>query len=276
MNELFQFSGQPELQSPTLIVGWSADASQLGSRVTDYLNRKLGGQAFCEIEPVEFFSLGGVTIENDLVQFPESKFYACPQNDLVVFQSTTPNHEWYKFLNLILDIAQNHCHVKELYTVGGMITLGAHTAPRDMWSTFNSPELKKTLSPYRLSREMNFETPPGGRPTLNSFLLWTAQRRSIPGANLWVPIPFYLVAADDPQAQKRVLEFFNHRLDLQVDFGDLDEEIRKQNEKIARMRTNFPEIDKYISKLESNIRLSEGENEELVKRVEECLGETRD
>lgn len=276
MNELFQFSGQPELQSPTLIVGWSADASQLGSRVTDYLNRKLGGQAFCEIEPVEFFSLGGVTIENDLVQFPESKFYACPENDLVVFQSTPPSHEWYKFLNLILDIAQNHCHVKELYTVGGMITLGAHTAPRDMWSTFNFPELKETLSPYGLSREMNFETPPGGRPTLNSFLLWTAQRRNIPGANLWVPIPFYLVTADDPRAQKRVLEFLNHRLDLQIDFADLDEETRKQDEQIDRMRTEFPEIDKFIRKLESNIRLSDEENEKLVKQVQQFLRETKD
>ena len=276
MNELFHFSGQPELRSPTLIVGWSADASQLGTRVTDCLIRKLGGQPFCVIEPVEFFSLGGVTIENDLVEFPESKFYACPQNDLVVFQSAAPNHEWHKFLNLILDIAQNHCHVKELYTVGGMIALGAHTAPRQFWGTFNSAELKKTLNPYKLSRELDYETPPGGRPTLNSFLLWEAKTRNIPGANLWVPIPFYLVDADDPRAQKTVLEFLNHRLNLRIDFADLDEETRKQDEIMQRMRTEFPEIDKYIGKLESNMRLSEEENEKLVKKVDEFLRETRD
>ena len=217
-----------------------------------------------------------MTIENDLVQISESKFYACPENDLVVFKSAPPSREWYKFLNLILDIAQNYCHVKELYTIGGMISLSAHTAPRQFFGTLNSPELKKTLSSYRLTRELNYETPPGQRPTLNSFLLWTAKRRNIPGANLWVPIPFYLVAVDDPQAQKNVLEFLNHRFDLQIDFGDLDEEIRKQNERLARMRTNFPEIDKHITKLESNIRLSEGENEKLVKQVEEFLGETRD
>ncbi len=276
MKELFKFSRQPELRNPSLVIGWSVEASSLGAKVTDYLIRKLRGQTFCEIEPVEFFSLGGVTIENDLVQISESKFYACPENDLVVFRSTPPSHEWYKFLNLILDVAQNYCHVKELYTVGGMISLGAHTAPREFFGTLNSPDLKKTLSPYRLTRELNYETPPGQRPTLNSFLLWTAKRRNIPGANLWVPIPFYLVAVDDPRAQKRILEFFNHRFDLQIDFGDLDEEIREQNEKIARMRTNFPEIDKLISKLESNIRLSEGENEELVRQVEEFLRETRD
>jgi len=144
-----------------MVVGWSADAGNLGAKVTDYLIKKLGGETFCEIEPEEFFSLGGVTIENDLVQFPESKFYACPQNDLVVLKSTPPGHEWYKFLNLILDIAQNHCHVKEVYTVGGMISLGAHTAPRQFFGTLNSLELKRALSPYGLTREVNYESPPG-------------------------------------------------------------------------------------------------------------------
>jgi len=276
MKEPFKFSTQPELRSPSLVIGWSVDASYLGTKVTDYLIRKLGGQSFCEIEPMEFFTLGGVAIENDLIQFPETKFYACPENDLVILKSTPPSYEWYKFLNLILDIAQNYCHAKELYTIGGMVSPSAHTTPREFFGTINSSELKKTLSPYRLTRELDYETPPGQKPTLNSFLLWAAKRRDIPGVNLWVPIPFYLVALDDPTAQKRVLEFLNHRFDLQIDFADLDEEIRKQNERIHKMRTDFPEIDKYISKLESNLRLVEGEGEKLVKQVEEFLREARD
>jgi len=63
---------------------------------------------------------------------------------------------------------------------------------------------------------------------------------------------------------------------LRIDFDDLDEEIRGQNEKIHRMRTDSPEVDKCISKLESNVRLSEKENENLIKQVEELLGETGD
>ncbi len=280
MKKPFEFSTQPELQpelqSPSLIVGWGADASYLGTKVADYLIRKLGGQAFCEIEPMEFFPLGGVTIENDIVEFPEVKFYACPDYDLVILKSTPPSYEWYKFLNLTLDIAQNHCHVKELHTIGGMVSLDAHTAPREFFGTINSSELKRTLSPHRLTRELDYETPPGQKPTLSSYLLWIAKKRDIPGANLWVPIPFYLVTVDDPAAQKRVLEFLNHRLDLQIDFADLDEEIRKQNERIHKIRTDFSEIDQYISKLESNLRLTERESTKLVKQVEESLKETRD
>jgi len=274
MNNSLKFSWQPSLQSPSLVIGWSTDASKLGSQVTDYLNRKLEGQSFCEIEPVEFFTLGGVIIEDNLIRFPESKFYAYPKNDLVVFRSTPPRYEWYKFLNLILDIAE-HCQAKELYTIGGMVSLNAHTAPRQLRSTFNSSELKETLSHYSLVSGLNYETPPGQRPTFNSFLLWAAKRRNIPGASLLVPIPFYLVAVDDPEAQRKVLEFFNQRFDLGIDFSDLDEEIRQQNQVMAEVRNNFPDINESIRRLESDLRLSAKESQKLAKEIERFLREKR-
>ncbi len=276
MTELIQFSSQPVLQSPSMVVGWNLDASHLGLSVTDYLIERLGGQPFCEIEPVDFFSLGGVVVENDLVQFPETRFYACPDSELVVLRSTPPAYEWYRFLNLILDVAQQNYHVEEIYTIGGMVALGAHTAPRQLFATPNSAEFRDVLSDYQVTRDMDYESPPGQQPTLNSYLSWTAKVRSIPAANLWVPIPFYLLSVEDPRAQRVVLEFLARRLDLLIDLSGVDEEIRKQNEKMGRLRANLPEVDNSISKLESNVRLSEGENEDLVKQVERFLRETGD
>jgi len=243
--------------------------------VTDYLNRKLGGKNFGEIEPVEFFSLGGVVVEDDLVKFPESKFYSCPDKNLVIFRSDPPSYEWYKFLSLILDTAEYYCRTTEIYTIGGMVSLAAHTTPRELIGTFNSPELKKALSQYNISGELDYETPPGQRPTLNSFLLWVARRRNIPGISLWVPIPFYLVAVEDPKAQRRVLEFFNQRFDLRIDLSDLDEEIKQQNQLIAEVRNSFPDIDESISRLERNLRLSEEENQKLVQEIGKFLREKR-
>lgn len=271
MKDLFKLSGQPKLRSPSLVVGWSTDAGKLGSKVTDYLNKKLGSRDLGEIELTDFFPLGGVTIEDDLIQFPESKFYACPKNDLVIFKGDAPSYEWFKFINLILDAAGHYGRVKELYVIGGMVFLGAHTAPRELLAIFNSLELKQSLSQYNLGRNMDYQTPHGQRPTLNSFLSWAARRRNIPGVSLWVPIPFYLVAMEDPKAQKKLLEFLDQRFSLQIDFQDIDEEIRKQDEKIAQLRDSSPEIDEYISKLESNLRLSEKETEKLVKQIEELL-----
>ena len=76
---------------------------------------------------------------------------------------------------------------------------------------------------------------------------------------------------DDPKAQTRILEFFNQRFDLAIDFSDLDEDIKSQNEKLAQMRNSFPDIDESIRRLESNLRLSDEENQKLVREIEKFL-----
>lgn len=274
MTDLLKLSGQPGLKNSSLVVGWSLDAGKLGVKVVDYLNKKLGGQNFGEIEPIEFFSLGGVSIEDNLVEFPESMLYACPENNLVIFRSTPPNRDWFRFLTLILDAAEQ-CQVREIHAIGGMVTLSAHTAPREILGTYSSPELKESLSQYDFTGGGDYETPPGQRPTLNSFLIWAARQRNIPGVALWVPVPFYLVAGDDPQAQKKVLEFLNQRLNLQLDLSDLDDEVRQQNQLIAEIRDTHPDIDELIGKLESDLRLSEEESQTLVTEMEKLLREKR-
>ena len=262
-----------ELRQSSLVLGWSEDGGNLGRKATDYLNRKLKGQEFAEIEPEDFFPFGGVGIRDNLAQFSESKFYACSEHELVVCQSDSPGAEWYKFLNSVLDVAEHCCRVKELYIIGAMVSLSAHTTPRRLLAVVNSAEMKEVLSRYELAIDMDYQTPPGGRPTLNSFLLWMAKGRNILGVTLWVPIPFYLAAMEDAQAQKKVLSFVNERLDLKIDFSDLDQEIREQNEKLALARSRFPQIDDYINRLESNLMLSEEENGELIKKIEDFLRE---
>ncbi len=264
---------EPELRQSSLVLGWSEDMGNLGRKATGYLNRKLNGQEFAEIEPEAFFPLGGVAIEGNLARFPESKFYVCQEYGLVVFQSDSPGAEWYKFLNSVLDVAEQHSRVKELYLLGAMISFSAHTTPRQLLAVVNSAEMKEILSQYDLARDMDYQTQPGERPTLNSFLLWIAKERNIPGVSLWVPIPFYLAAMEDAQAQKKVLSFLNERLDLEIDFSDLDREVREQNEQLAQLRSRFPQIDDYINRLESNLMLSEEENGELIKKIEDFLKE---
>lgn len=271
MTELLKYLSKPHFENPALVVCWESDAGQIGTKVAEELINEFEGYAFCEIDPADFFPMGGVAIENDEVLFPEGTFYAIADHDLVIFSSAIPRSEWYKYLNLIMDVALETCNARELYTIGGMVTLAAHTVSRDFWATFNSMEIKMSLANYQISREMNFETPPGSRPTLNSFLLWIAKQRGLHGANLWIPIPFYLVDGDDPAAQKAILEFLDSRLDLHLNFARLDGEIMRQNERLVRLCQEKPVIDRTIKKLENDIRLSESEHETLVKEVDEYL-----
>jgi proteasome assembly chaperone (PAC2) family protein len=267
----FEIYEEPQFQSSSLVVGWTEDSGKLGSEVISYLHKKLWADEFAEIEPADFFPLDGVSIIDDVAHISESKFYYCQEMNLVFFPSSPPRAEWYRFLNSVLDVAEQYCHVKELYTVGGIVSLEPHTAPRELLAVANSPEMKKALSRYDLSLDMNYQTPPGQRPTLSSYLLWMAKKRSIPGASLWVPIPFYLMAVEDPQAWKEPLKFFDQRFALGLDFTDLDEEIERQNEQLAQLRACSPEIDSYIRRLEIKLSLTEEENEKLVKEVEEFL-----
>ena len=275
VNEYINLIKKPDLKNPTLLVTWVMDSRSLGASITDFLIKNLENYVFCEIEPVEFFTLSGVNIEDDFVQFPESRFYACPDEDLVLFKSTPPHHEWHTFLNLVLDVAQKYCNIGEVYTMGGMVSLAAHTSPRQFFSTSNSRSMKKALSQYLIARDTNYETPPGGKPTLNSYMLWCAKQRSIPGANLWVPVPFYLLSSGDPVAQKKIIEFLNRKFSLNMDLSDIDNTIYRTNERINLLREEKPEINEYISKIESNARLTTEENEKLLKEVEQFLKDIR-
>jgi len=259
---IFKFSKIPKLKSPSLVVGWSKDAGKLGAEVIDFLNKKLGSQEFCQIEPTGFFSLGGVKVEDDMAQFPESKFYCCERGDLVIFKSNQPQYEWYKFLNSVLDVAEYHCKIKELYTVSGTVCSIAHTSPRRILTVFNQPELKNILQGYGLV-DMEYE----GEPALNSYLLWMAKRRNIPGVSLWAEIPFYLAAEEDPKAWRRILEFFDRKFTLNIDLEEISEEIKKQNKKMMSIRRKKPVINKYISQLEKGFMLNEKEQEKLAKEV---------
>ncbi|MFC1999518.1 PAC2 family protein [Chloroflexota bacterium] len=267
------YNGPQPSSASTLIVGWDQDAGRLGARVIDFLISNLAGREFAEIEPVGFFPLDGVQVEADVATFPASKFYYCDQNNLVLFKSALPMSEWYRFLDTVLHIAETYGNVKEMYTVGGMVSFAAHTADRGVFGLPNSPEMKQTLQGWGLVGDMDYETPPGQGTTLNSFLLWVAKRRGLAGAGIWTAVPFYLAQMEDPQACKKVIEFLDDRFNLRIDFRGLDEEIGQQHERIARLRSRLPEIDDYIRSVESNVGLTEHEMESLVASIQEHLSE---
>ncbi len=269
MKELVEVRSQPELENASLVVGWQEDAGKLGPQVIDYLNKHIRGKSFCEIEPTKFFPLGGVAIDNNVAQFPVSRFYAGTRKDLVLFESTEPPHEQYRFLNSVLDVAEHYCRIKELYTVSGTISPIAHTGARRSLAVFNQPEFQRKLRGYELE-DMTWEGP----PAINSYLLWLAQRRGIPGVSLWPEIAFYLATTQDHRAARVVLSFFDRRFDLGLDFTGLDSEIKGQNEKIALLRREDPQIDRYIRTLEIGISLNEEEHLRLAQGVTEFLGKT--
>ena len=266
MKSIFRFSERPKFENPSLIVGWEQDNGKLSPKVIEYLNKKFKSKSFCEIEPMDFFSLAAVSIENDVAQFPEGKFYYSRRNDLVIFKGDEPRFERYRFLNAIADLAQSYCKIKELYTISATISPIAHTSPRQISAVFNQHQIQQKLRGYGL-QNLNWQGP----PAISSYLLWVAKNRGIPGVSLWPEIPFYLAAGEDFQAIKLTLSFLDKKFNLGLDLAELDENIRDQDIKIAELREEDSEINKYIGMLESELPLSEAEQVELTMKVTELL-----
>jgi proteasome assembly chaperone (PAC2) family protein len=266
MKKPFEFTAHPKLENPYLIVGWNEDTGKIASGMIDFLNEKLGCQNLCEIEPMNFFSMGGVSVEDDYARFPESKFFYSERNNLVIFKSNQPIYNHYIFLNSVLDVIESFCRIKELYTINGMVSSLAHTAPRRIFSVFNKSEFQERLQMYGLEG-LTWE----GAPAVSSFLLWIAERRGIPGLSLWIEVPFYLATLKDLYAVKIILSFLNQRFDLKLDIEEFDSKIKEQNEKIDLLREEKAEVNKYISLLESGLSLDEDDQLKLTKEIHELF-----
>jgi proteasome assembly chaperone (PAC2) family protein len=169
-------------------------------------------------------------------------------------------------LDAITDFAQSYCKIKDLYTISGTISPVAHTNPRLISAVYNQKAIREKHWGYGLD-DLNWEGP----PAINSYLLWVAKNKGIPGVSLWPQIPFYLAAGEDYQAVKLVLSFLDKKFNLSLDFGELDKEIRIQNIKIDHLREEDSEINKYMGMLESELSLNETEQMKLTMKVNEAL-----
>ncbi len=114
--------------------------------IADYLIKYSNGKIFCEIEPVDFFILGGVEVEDDIAHIPTNQFYCLEKNNIVVFKGYEPNINHYNFLSVILDIAQYHLNAKKIYTINGTISSLAYNAQRKILVVYNNQEFKEEFA----------------------------------------------------------------------------------------------------------------------------------
>ena len=259
----------PNLDHPSLLIGWQPqDLGKLASTVIHFLNEHLGGREIAELKPLGFYSFGGIRFKHDLVQIPASHFWACEKKNLLIFHSDEPEFEYDRFLNTVLEWAKSQFQAKDITTLNGTFSLIAHTQGRRIFTVFNQNEFKESLQGYDVEA-LTWEGP----PALSSYLLWVAKRRGLPGMSLWVEIPFYLAAREDPLAIKRTLSFLNKRFDLELDLSGFDIRIKNQHEGIARLREGNSEIDDLIRRLENGLMLNDEEQLKLTTEINDFLKE---
>jgi len=263
--EVFRFSAQPRLEKPSLVVGWVNDTGDVGRGVADFLAGATGGHSFCQIEPTSFFAVGGVTIESNIAEFPQSRFFYDERNNVLVLRSDEPQSSKYEFLSAVLDLAE-HYKAECLYLVNGIASMIAHTAPRRVFGVFSDPETRERLKWY-VPVGMSWQ----GTPPTSTYLVWLAKERGIPAASLWIEVPFYLAGGPDAQAVKTAASLLEQIIGWDYGVSDLDLRVIEQEEALAELRQEDPEVDAGIQALEQQETLNSEEQAELIEAVQGAL-----
>lgn len=265
MNPEFRFTSQPRLEKPSLIVGWMKDIGDVSRGVADFLASAAGARSFCQIEPTDFFAVGGVTIESNIARFPQSRFFHDERNNLLLLRSDEPQAHKYEFLNAVLDLAV-HYQVESLYTVDGIASMIPHTSPRRVFGVFNDLEIRQRLRwyvPVGLSWQ--------GPPHTSTYLLWLARQRGLPAATFWVEVPFYLAGYQDAQAVKAAASLLGYVVGWDYGMDELDRRAAEQEDMLTQLRLEDPDVDIKIEALEQGEMLDSDGQIELIETIQGAL-----
>lgn len=266
---LFRFTFEPRLKKPSFVIGWTKDAGAVSPLAADHLIKASGSNDFCQIEPADFYPVGGVSVIDDVARFPQSRFFYSEQNPVVILRADEPQSNRYEFLSAVLDLAEHYGktdlrepnQAEALYTINGIAALTAHTTPRRVFAVFNDPATQRKLQPL-VPANASWQGP----PHVSTYLLWLAGQRQLPGVGLWVEVPFYLSDYEDYPSVKAAVSLLGTMLGWDLDLGELDRLAAEQNEKLAHMEDD-PETEDMIRALEEGQSLDRQERTELVEAI---------
>ncbi len=283
MESPLRINQRPKLRNPYLIIGW-ADAGLVGVTAADYLVEKLPAEELGGIEPHHFYLLpqglikGGVLQE---IEYPKNSFYYWENkksaNDLIILGSKPPAINHYELANLILDVAELF-DVSRIYTVGGLHANIAHTDQPRLFAITNNPGLKKHLTEHDVESGLDHHGP----ISMNGLILGVAKRRNIEGISLWGQVPSYLGEMPNPRVCEVILKVLTAMLGVDIDFSGIEAEARYANKQIDKLvsylRQQDPDLDRYIERLEKNIRLgsSREDRQRFFEEINEFLRKQKD
>jgi proteasome assembly chaperone (PAC2) family protein len=264
--DMFRFTSRPQIEKSSLVIGWTRDTGNVSGGTAEYVVDASDADSFCQIEPADFFPVGGVTVEDDIAQFPESRFFYDPAANLVILRTDEPQSHRYDFLNGIIGFAQHFGKAEALYTVNGIASLIPHTAGRRVLGVFNDPVIQRKLQSF-VAAGMTWQ----GAPPTSTYLLWLATNRHLRGAGLWIEVPFYLADYEDFWSIKTAVSLFATMFGQNWDLAELDELVAEEDELLAELRADDRDIDIKIRNLELGEMPGRQEQLELTEAVRDAL-----
>jgi len=233
--EVIRIYKEPKLTKPSLVAAWPGIAN-VALEAADYLRKKLRAEEFAEIEPLSFFDLSGVLIEENLIQsprFPQSKFYYWKGKesggDLIIFVGEAqPTSQSYEFAKMILDLAQRF-GVRQVYTFAAALIPQFAEKPR-VWAAATDSQLLSKLEERGLVLKGDFYI-----AGMNGLLISVAKERDMKGICLLGETPRYLSEMGNPVASQAVLQVLTKILEIEIDMTELEEMVQQARQEIEKV-----------------------------------------
>ncbi|MFC1921077.1 PAC2 family protein [Chloroflexota bacterium] len=262
------FNARPSLRSPYIICGLNGwvNGGNVSVGGIEYLIKQFKAEKFAEMPTSRYHiyqvpgvqNLRPVSKMRDGVimesHFPKNRFYyvvnPALDHDIILFLGTEPNMNWEEYADTVVALASQFGTYR-LYTFGGVLDRSPYTREPRTSCTCTSVKVRNEMEKYNVSfpsRE--------GPASFNMVLLHACQKRGLDGVNLTVRAPYYpefkIAVEFSPKSVKAVLSRLSHLMGLQTDFGELNKEISKMESKLDLIRQQNPQFNSYIEELENN------------------------
>ncbi len=251
-----------------MVIGW-ADAGYVGIRGIEYIEEELDAQLVGEIDLSPYIPMPKSRIDKGVMrrlEFPKGELSLLRDERIILFKGEVPKIKQIELAREIVELALELC-VRRIYTIGGFQAPTHHLDEPRVLGVVNKAELKEELSLYGIDTEWDYY----GTTSMNGLILAISKDEGIEGISLWGEVPNYLAGIPYPKITRALLLPLSNMLRMNIDFSDLDEEVRVSQEKINDIVENLseshPEFKSYLEEL----RKDRGGIDNLLKEIEDFL-----
>jgi proteasome assembly chaperone (PAC2) family protein len=296
--ESLKFFSQPKLHSPYVICGFEGtfNGGDVSMGIIEHLIEQYKAIKFAEMATPRYhiYQLPGVDtlrpifkMEEGLIteaELPRDEFYYVPDaskdHDLILFSGSEPSLNWEEYAHNIVNLAAEF-GASRLFTTCGLFDMTPYTREPMISCTCTSDKIKAEMEKYNVTFS-NRE----GSASFAQMIIFTCQQKGLEGVNFTVRAPYYpdinIVLSYSPKSMKAVLVRLNHLMHFNMDFNEINEEIKELDGKLDFMKQQNPQFRTFIEELEKNfVEMSFEEPldispSEAIKFAEELLKEHKD
>jgi len=245
--------------------GW-ADAAEGATSAVKFLQRKLKGKKFADIDPEEFYDFSQTRPYSSRtrdgkrrIQWPANEFSyltdSSTDSGIMVFVGVEPNLKWRTFAKTVASVAKDH-GVESVIHIGALLDAVPHTRPVKLSGTASESRLSEFLEGQGI-KSSNYQGPTG----ISSAVMAACINEGLEYTSIWGHTSHYLQAAPNHRVGSTLLEVLLKLLNLPLDLAELKSAAGLFNDEVEKAVAKDEQISSYVTKLE-------GQYDEAVAAIE--------